>query len=100
MAYWLVFGSKKISRAPGSTELADWTPIGVYESDASDEACKAAAQREGTMGTYFAIEGSPWGITMLQPEGVKALGQEMGPNPQAVRIRELERLLLERGEDG
>jgi hypothetical protein len=72
----------------------DSSPIGVFSADSAERACQAAARKHGAAGTFFAIEGYPWGLEMVEVEGVTELGNET--DPQAVRIRDLERQVLER----
>lgn len=108
MGFYLVFGSIKRPLGGGGTYL-DWSspdnPIGVYQADDPDDACKLAAQDTSSMGNFFAIEGIPWGIELMAPGG----GRFGSKNPAEDHINRLmERLdardeklarLLGRGDD-
>lgn len=58
----------------------DDTPVGVFPAESPDRACQAAAAASGRMGTFFAVEGRPWGVemesTLAQPLGSKASAEE------------------------
>lgn len=105
MNHYLVFAKLRVGGnplAPGFPRdpIRDaFVPVGVWGANSGDDACKAAAKKVGQVGTYFAVEGSPWGVDMLDVEGVHELGEEETPDAQQVRIRELERQLLERGDE-
>ena len=64
------------------TELVwDNGPIGVFKVDVDGDegaelACHAGARKHGHAGTYFAIEGYPYGLAVQAPEGVSELGEE------------------------
>ena len=66
--HYMVFGSIKRPLVGGGSYL-DWAlvhnPLGVYQGDTPDDACRAAAADTNNMGTFFAIEGTPWGIEMM-----------------------------------
>lgn len=51
-------------------------PVGVFRADDAEEACKAASRKIGSMGTFFAVEGFPWGVSM-----VVADAEELGTEP-------------------
>lgn len=71
MAYYLVFGSVKRPLMGGGKYL-DWSsdgPLGVYEAESPDDACKLAAADAANMGTFFAVEGFPWGLELMTPPG-------------------------------
>lgn len=58
----------------------DWSapPIGVYAGDTADDACKSAAKDHGEMGTFFAVEGYPWGLELMDAPA-KQLGKTGSP---------------------
>jgi hypothetical protein len=64
--HYLVFGSSKRPLMGGGGYL-DWSapPIGVYAAEGPEEACRSAAKDHGSMGTYFAVEGFPWGLELM-----------------------------------
>lgn len=103
MAYYLVFAAQAVTvqdpnpvhvggrafeyqhRATG--ELA-WsgTPVGVFVAEDPESACRSAAQKSGTMGTFFAIEGFPWGVSLMSQGGAHELGMQEPPRrPEIVR---------------
>lgn len=57
--------------AQGYDELV-WSskPIGAYKADSATDACKAAAADVGAVGTFFAVEGVPWGVSMMKIDNV------------------------------
>lgn len=89
MAYYLVFGSVKRPLSNGGSYL-DWNqpPIGVYEGESADDACKVAASDHGAMGTYFAVSGFPWGLEMMTASASR-FGSQGSP------VERLERKLAE-----
>ena len=72
----------------------DNTPVGVFQADDAETACKAAAADCGQLGTFFAVEGYPWGVEMLAVEGVHKLGETELESARN-RLREIERRVLE-----
>lgn len=80
MSFYIVFGSiKRPSDFMGGKRL-DWgqPPIGVYEAATAGDACQAAASDAGSMATYFAVEGTPWGVD-LNPAPARQLGSVASP---------------------
>jgi hypothetical protein len=77
--YYMVFGSTKRPLMGGGSYL-DWhdNAIGVYSASEPEEACKAAAQDHGSFGTFFAIEGTVWGLEMLDSTA-RQLGRKGSP---------------------
>lgn len=76
MNSYLVFGSTK-RPVFGGGHFLDWSepPIGVYQADDPDEACKAAASDNGTMGTFVAVVCHVWGVEVM-PSTARKLGQK------------------------
>lgn len=72
--YYMVFGSRKSPIWPGGSKLVWSEPLGVYAAHDPTEACKAAAHDSEAMGTFFAIEGFPWGLELMNVNA-KQLGQ-------------------------
>lgn len=68
----------------------------IFRCDTAEQACQAAAKKIGGMGTYFAVEGTPWGVDLLDVEGVSELGDDELTDDKERRIRELERTVLDR----
>ena len=68
----------------------DNTPVGVFKAPDPESACKKAAHKAGSLGTYFAVEGYPWGVQMLEVDDVEELGGSELEQAKA-RLRELER---------
>lgn len=112
MKFFMVFGSRlemtagqvHYGRPEDRPRALTWDngPLGVFQAETAELACQAAAKKNGTAGTYFAIEGYPWGLEMNQVAGVKELGaddlfaqprQLAAGEADPVRIRELEREL-------
>lgn len=91
MPYYLVFGSvKRPSDFMGGKHL-DWgqPPIGVYQADSAADACQSAARDAGQMATYFAVEGTPWGVDLL-PTPATQLGRS--DNAMERMARHLDRI--------
>ena len=67
MPFYLVFGSIKRPVDFLGGKALDWgqPPIGVYQADTAEQACMAAASDNGQMATYFAVEGTPWGVDLI-----------------------------------
>lgn len=86
MPWYLIFHSGR--RDDGLRWNND--PVGAFKAANADEACKAAARKRGVLGTYFAVEGLPWGAEMLDTPDVEELGES---EIQAARrqLEELER---------
>lgn len=76
MNWYLVFGStKRPANFVGGRKL-DWgqPPIGVYQAETPEIACQAAAQDHGSVATMFAVEGTPWGLDMMDRAPAAQLG--------------------------
>jgi hypothetical protein len=98
--FWAVFHAVKqqqsLGYAPGGknpigykTTLV-WSGLdGVFKTDSSEEACKAAAKKNGTLGVYVAIECLPWGAELFDVEGVEEVGT--GFEDDMTRMEKLER---------
>lgn len=75
MDYYLVFGSIRRPLIRGGHFLdCSNPPVGVYQAKDAVAACQAAARDNGSMATYFAIPGVPWGVELL-PSGATQLGR-------------------------
>lgn len=76
MSFFIVFGSKKRPHGFTGGTYLDWVSggiIGVYEADTPDDACTQAAKDSNDVGTFFAVEGTPFG-TELIPDTARKLG--------------------------
>ena len=108
MSYYIVFGAEHqlqpgrpiltntgYADGPGPTMLVWYNAaIGLFKADNAEDACKAAAKKVGKVGTFFACEGYPWGVELMDIEGVSELGGP--PSAEDARdrkIRDLERQL-------
>lgn len=100
MNYYIVFGSiKRPADFMGGKRL-DWSnpPVGVYEAETAADACQAAASDEGQMATYFAVEGTPWGVDLLDVPA-RQLGRTANANDRiAEHLDRIERLDEQRRE--
>jgi hypothetical protein len=90
MHYWLVFAAQAVTtqdpnpverggrvweyrhRATGELAWAP-SPIGMFHAESGDQACKAAARKIGSMGVFFAVSGTPWGVSMAD-SGAEEVG--------------------------
>ena len=112
MPYYIVFGANQqvpSGQAYGgpptnAPHTLVWfnAPIGVFRTDTAERACMAAAKKSGAIGTFFAVDGTPWGVELMDVEGATELG---GPpnidDERDRRIHDLERQLdAGRGADG
>ncbi len=60
MPHYLVFFGRR-----GASSIVwrpEENPAGVFEGNTPDEACAAASQYLGVMGSFYAIEGHFWGV--------------------------------------
>lgn len=84
MKWYLVFSADR-RPIPGHTAYGPieslptglvWAsaPVGVFRAGSSQQACQAAAKKQGSIGTFFAVEGEPWGLEMQRVDGVDELG--------------------------
>ena len=100
MSYYIVFGSiKRPADFMGGKRL-DWSnpPVGVYEAATPADACQAAASDQGQMATYFAVEGTPWGVDMVEAPA-RQLGRSASPQERmADHLDRIERLDEQRRE--
>lgn len=84
----MVFGAHRGQR-PGTAVRGSVFPVelvwdsgalgvfGVEDGpDAEGRACRAAARKHGAAGTFFAVEGVPWGVEMMEAPGVSELGAD------------------------
>lgn len=107
--YWLVFNKQTTPAAMaggpnfgGMHAVApEFTEVkivpAIFRAACAEDACRAAAKKMGAVGTYFAVEGTPWGVEMLDVEGVEELGAEPSETDEKERrIRALERTVLDR----
>ena len=76
-------GTPRFAQAPRALE---WHIVGVFETDSAEKACQAAAKKAERFGSFFAVEGFPWGIDLLETEAT-----EFGADPQPMsRLKQLE----------
>lgn len=77
MANFMVWGSVKRPTGFQGGYYLDWSgpPLGVFVAADEDGACKAAAKKNQQFGTFFAVEGMPWGLDLLETEALE-LGEE------------------------
>lgn len=107
--YFLVFGQEVSEGArvfPGAPYPGGGTqitpdelvvhPVGIFRADRAEDACQAAAKRSRRMGTFFAVEGTPWGVDLIEVENVEQLGEVKPDDEKERRIRALERGVLDR----
>jgi hypothetical protein len=107
MNYYLVFGMTKTQDEPtyvgrsgagGAPHFIQappalvWNPLGVFTAATAEDACKAAAKKAQRFGSFFAVEGYPWGIDLMDTDATE-FGAEPLTNLQRAenRSRELER---------
>lgn len=80
MNYYIVFASRKWKNVLGETGVSwEAEAIGVFQADNPEQACLAAAHKAGKLTTMFAIPGFPWGLDMVEDQGIKELGQKVDP---------------------
>lgn len=102
MPYFLVFQIDE--RTTSSQETAGRlktfaSPLAAFHADSGEEACQAAAAATKRLTTYFAIEGTPWGVDMMRVDGTYELGVSItdeDETPAERRLRALERRVLDR----
>lgn len=87
MNFYLVFGSVKRPVGFMGEKALDWSnpPIGVYSADTPQDACQAAAKDNGQMATYFAVEGTPWGVDLFEAPA-KQLGRSESSGDRMSRV--------------
>ena len=100
MNYYMVFGSIKRPLTGGGSRL-DWAidrqgypagPIGVYQADSPQEACQAAAADVAGMGTFFAVEGTPWGLELMGQQAQQFGRQESALEKLTSRLDRMDQL--------
>lgn len=91
MNYYMVFGSEKVQNYINGETKLHWSerPIGVYSGETAEEACKAAARDANGFGTFFAVEGFPWGVELLT-QTARRLGST--PSVQELLMERFNRL--------
>lgn len=111
MTHYMVWGAERRPQGFMGATFLDWSqpPLGVYEGDTPEDACKSAMVDHGKLSTFFAIEGFAWGIALME-ENVKKLGAVGSPAERnadrvtqlleraAEREEAINKLLLERGD--
>jgi hypothetical protein len=71
--------------------------VAAFHADTGEEACQAAARATKRLTTYFAVEGTPWGVEMIGVAGTSEIGADLDEETVAERrLRELERRVLDR----
>jgi hypothetical protein len=99
MFHYIVFAGQKSTGFNRTYMNWQEKPVGVFRAESAESACRLAAKKNGRMGTYFAVEGFPWGVEMFDADDASELGVE---NPLSKleqlenRSRELEKLVLEK----
>jgi hypothetical protein len=90
-------GARSFEYRHHTTGRLQWlgSPVGVFKAETAEAACRAAAKRTGTMGTFFAVEGTPWGVSMIGSDATE-LGVDFEESQSDLdrlerRTRELER---------
>lgn len=64
----------------------DWRIVGVFEAVSAEAACQAAAKKGGQVGSFFAVEGFPWGVELMDADAI-----EFGTGEQPLsRLKQLE----------
>jgi hypothetical protein len=106
MPYFLVLEvNDRETHAPPGVAVRDGqlktftSPLAVFHADTAEEACRAAAAATHRLTTYFAIEGTPWGVEMIKVDGVREIGASLSEDDEDEkdrRLRELERRVLDR----
>ena len=82
--YYIVF-ARTVNQPVGGYPGQPQGPVGapsynmtvvptLFRAESPEKACQAAARKVGGMGTYFAVEGFPWGVDMMSVEGVSEVG--------------------------
>lgn len=97
--WYMVFGAAR-GQQPGTyvqghdyPRVLNWGsgPIGVFHAPDAESACQAAARKSGVVGTFFAVEGFPWGVELTDVSDVTELGEHQMLSEREIRLRELER---------
>lgn len=70
---------------PGQPQIS-WQVVGVFEAATAEAACKAAAKKRQVFGSFFAVEGFPWGIDLIEIEATE-FGRDQ---EELTRLRQLE----------
>lgn len=98
MPHFMVFEIWHKGEVPRGQLETGVTSIAAFHADSGEEACQAAAKKTKKLTTYFAVEGTPWGVDMLEVEGTRELGAEddLQESEKDRRLRELERRVLDR----
>lgn len=65
MKYYAVWSGVK-DEDPRGRERISWGLAGIFKAENAESACQAAARKSQRMGTFFAIEGYPWGIDLME----------------------------------
>ena len=86
-AFYLVFASTRRPVDFLGGKALDWShpPIGVYQAESAEAACKAAARDNGQMATYAAVGCTPWGIDLIE-ESAQQLGRTESSNDKIARL--------------
>lgn len=79
MSWYIVFPARKWESPFGKQGMTWENPIGVFQADSIEEAFLAAAKKANGLGTFFAVEGTPWGLDMEPDPNVKELGKPLDP---------------------
>jgi hypothetical protein len=111
MPHYMIWGAEKRPHGFMGGSFLDWTkpPLGVWEGETAEEACRHCMVENGMMTTFFAVEGLAWGIALMDQDVPKALGRQGTPMEREQsrvtalleraeeRQAKIDRLLLEKG---
>lgn len=88
----MVFGSARRPQGFTGGTYLDWSKgiIGVYQCETVEDAFTAAAKDSNDVGTFFVVEGTPYGVELSDTKHVKKLGG--GDSPQDRLADAMERM--------
>lgn len=101
--FFMVFAGTKVEdRNPisgmqvGPDKLVWSNPIGVFNAPDAESACRKAANKLGYITNFFAVEGFPWGIGLMEEEevgefGIDKVSDVKALNSPETKTREMER---------
>ena len=80
--YYIVFSHQQVrgavenwqGRRQVTPDMVSVNPVGVFEAENAEEACKAAAMHTRSLGTFVAVQCTPWGVDLLH-SNAKLLGE-------------------------
>lgn len=75
MPTFIVFGSRTWETPFGKKGITwEGEALGVYEADSVTDACLAAAKDTGKLTTFFAVEGTVWGLDQVDKPSTRTVG--------------------------